>query len=121
MSTGEKVQITFVEGPTTPDRYRDRIGTKSYPFDPADRHNFLPAPGSKGQLMGIPGIMREGLQWEIADVDLRSETEKILDEAQSLLAKAPTAGEPIAVVLARQAKAQHLLLNAQLRILSGWR
>jgi len=108
----DKVEIEFIAGPTTPEKYRHKVGTKTFPFEFPG--SYLPASGTEGTLMGIPGIMRDGLRWEIAEVDLRSETDKLLDEAAEILRVEPMAGDPIGAVFARQAKAQHLILKAQI-------
>jgi hypothetical protein len=105
----EQVQIEFIAGPSTPLEFAHKVGTKTFPLDPG---RFIPAPGSQGQLLGVPGIMREGWKWEIADVDLRDPVTKLLDEADALNTP-PVAGERIDEVLARQARTQHLLLKAQ--------
>lgn len=115
----EEVRIEFIEGPTTPAQYRDKVGTFTFPFEPTGPYAMLPAPGTKGQLMGVPGIMREGLKWEIAEVDLRSEVEKLLDQADELLKSEVMAGELPGVVQRRHLEAQYLLLKAQSKILRG--
>lgn len=113
----EEVRIEFIEGPTTPAQYRDRVGTFTFPFDPAGPYSLVPAPGTEGTLMGVPGIMREGLKWEIAQVDLRTDADKLLDEADELLNREVMAGEQPGVVQRRHLEAQHLLLKAQSKIL----
>lgn len=114
----DPIEIEFVAGPTTPDKYRNKVGTKTFPFEPPG--GYLPASGTEGTLLGIPGIMRDGLKWEIAEVDLRDEATKLLDEAEKLLA-APIAGEELGWVATRHARAQYLLLKAQAKILRGMR
>ncbi len=113
----DEIQIEFVAGPTTPDHLMHKVGTKTFPFKPEP---YLPAPGWKGQIMGIPGTMLADGKFEIGYVDLRSETEKLIDGAEALNT-APKAGERIDEVLARQAKAQHLLIKAHAAMLRRMR
>ena len=113
----EQVQIEFIAGPNTPPEWAHKVGTKTFPFEPT-RYMAVGVPGT---LLGVPGIMRDGLRWEIADVDLRDPATKLLDEAADVLKQEPVAGERMDVVFARQARAQHLLLKAQLAILRRMR
>lgn len=75
------------------------------------------SPGQTGRLFGLTGIMRDDLKFELADVDMRSDEEKLLDEAAEILRMEPEPGEFIEDVEFRHALAQHLLLRAQLAIL----
>jgi hypothetical protein len=113
----EKIQITFIEGPDTPDEFRRMVGTKTFPFNPDQRWNYLPAPGTEGQLMGVPGVMRDNLEWEIKPVDMRDNVTKLLDEAAGELDKAERwRGDSWLAGPAKQ-RAELLLLRAQLAIL----
>ncbi len=113
----DKVQIEFIAGPNTPPEWAHKVGTKTFPFE---LPKYMPI-GVPATLMGVPGYMRDGLQWEIAAVDLRDEVTKLLDEAAEVLKQKPVAGERMDVVFARQAQTQHLLLKAQLAILRRMR
>jgi hypothetical protein len=113
----EQVQIEFVAGPNTPPEWAHKVGTKTFPFR---MDAYMPI-GVPGTLLGVPGMLRDGLRWEIADVDLRDPTTKLLDEAADVLKQEPVAGERMDVVFARQARAQHLLLKAQLALLRRMR
>ena len=108
------IVITLVEGPLTPDRYRYGIGRKTPPLT-----DYVPSPGWQGQVMGIPGVMRGDCQFEIREVDMRTEAEKLLDEADELLREEPRPSDRLDAVATRHVRAQHLLLRAQSKILRG--
>jgi hypothetical protein len=56
-------EVTLVSTGETPQRYR-RFAGRRYPVRPGQ---FLPAPGTRGTLFGIPGIMGPGLEWEMTE------------------------------------------------------
>lgn len=108
----DHAEIEFVAGPTTPPEWAHLVGRKvSVP------RIGLPGAEWRGSLWGAPGIMRDDHRFEIADVDMRSPEAKLLGEAAAILRTEPQPGEPAADVALRHARAQHLLLRAQLAIL----
>lgn len=109
----ELVRITLVEGPSTPARYRNRVGEMTPPFDP--NVQFIPAAGWEGQVVGVPGIMRDNLEFEIADVDLRTNVEKLLDAAAKLLHQPPE--DDLDEMRLRHLQAENLMLTAKLEML----
>jgi hypothetical protein len=104
--------ITLIEGPLTPDHYRYGIGRKTPPIS-----GGVPSPGWRGHVFGIPGVMRGDNQFEIREEDMRTEAEKLLDEADELLRAEPNPGDRVEVVATRHTRAALLLLRAQSKIL----
>lgn len=110
----EQRYVEFVAGPTTPPEAAHMVGRR---WPVGWEVGFYPAPGFAGSLFGYTGIMRDDLKFELAEVDMRSPETKLLDEAAEILRAEPRAGERVEDVALRHARAQHLLLKAQLAIL----
>ena len=103
------MKITFIGCNETPERYHHRIGESvDLPDD-----QFWPSPGFRGLLAGIPGVRITETEWEIRPVDMRTQAERWLDEADALLADEPKAGECIGQIQTRLVQAQVLMLKAQ--------
>lgn len=102
--------VTMVEGPDTPDRYRQHVGRLiPYTFGPI-------MPVGPGMLDGVPGHMEQrggDWVWVIHEVDMRSDEVKKLDEARELLRQKPASGERISDATERLLRAAWLVIEAQ--------
>jgi hypothetical protein len=105
--------ITFVGCDDTPPEFRHRIGYVIDWWTPQP-HELRPAPGFQGTLMGIPGVFLDEEHFEIRYVDMRTDEQKWLDEADELL-REPLPGEVLEMIARRHARAQWLILRAQFR------
>ena len=101
--------VTFVAGEATPDAYRRDVGRTV----DIGRTVYLPTPGRNCVFMGVPGHFVDQSHFEIHTVDMRSQPEKWLDEADAILRDEPKAGEAVGEVQRRLARAQLLILKAQ--------
>ncbi len=109
--------IEMVAGPMTPDHLRHHVGERVPIVDGA----AYPAPGSRGRLWDVPGVMLDGSKWEICEVDMRTKAEKLMDEAAEILALEPEAGERVVDIQTRHLRAEHLMLRARLAMLRSGR
>jgi len=60
----KRYRIKFVAGPNCPEYLLRHDGEYTYDLD---QSTVLPAPGFRGWLMGRPGVMRDGLVWEMSE------------------------------------------------------
>lgn len=104
--------IELVGCDETPPEYANRIGEK-YPIPSVAA---MPAPGWRGRLFDVPGVLLDYTRFEIRPVDMRTQETKWLDEADALLSQLPQPDEAPADTAYRYARAQRLILLAQSRV-----